>query len=115
VKYVIAIIQPERLDEVLDRLTANHIHLVTVSDVIGRGRQQGLFDSEIYVGIRGRGTLARKVKIEIAVNEAFVQPTIDAITAGARTGEVGDGKIFVLDLPRVIRIRNGDEGSAAIG
>ena len=59
--------------------------------------------------------LLRKVKLEIAVNEEFVQPAIDAIVGGARTGKIGDGKIFVLDLPRVIRIRTGEEGNEAIG
>lgn len=115
-KYIVAIIQPERLDEVLDRLEEKEVHLVTVSNVIGRGRQKGAHsDSEIYVGTRGRGTLVPKIKLEIAVNEAFVQPTVDAILAGARTGRIGDGKIFIFDLPNVLRIRTGEEGSVAIG
>ena len=112
-KYIVAIIQPDRLDEVLDRLTENEIHLVTVSNVLGRGRQKGI--AEVYRSHREAGNLLRKVKLEIAVNEAFVQPTIDAIITGGRTGKVGDGKIFILDLPRVIRIRTGEEGSEAIG
>lgn len=112
-KYVIAIIQPDRLDTVLDLLEENKIHLVTVSTVIGRGRQAGI--AEVYRSHKEAGNLLHKVKLEIAVNDAFVQPTIDAIMRGAQTGNVGDGKIFILDLPRVIRIRTGEEGSDAIG
>ena len=112
-KYVIAVIQPDRLDEVLKRLEEKEIHLATVSSVVGRGRQKGI--AEVYRSHKEAGSLLRKTKLEIAVNEAFVQPTIDAIIAGARTGNIGDGKIFVLDLPRCIRIRTGEEGGEAIG
>ena len=112
-KYIIAIIQPDRLDEVLKRLTEKEIHLVTVTSVVGRGRQKGI--AEVYRSHKEAGSLLRKVKIETAVNEDFVQPAIDAIMGGARSGQIGDGKIFVLDLPRVIRIRTGEEGSPAIG
>jgi nitrogen regulatory protein P-II 1 len=112
-KYVIAIIQPDRLDEVLKRLEEKEIHLVTVSDVVGRGRQKGI--AEVYRGHKEKGSLLRKVKLEIAVNEAFVEPTITAIIDGAKTGQIGDGKIFVLDLPECIRIRTGERGGEAIG
>jgi nitrogen regulatory protein P-II 1 len=112
-KYVIAIIQPDRLDEVLKELTEKEIHLVTVSDVVGRGRQKGI--AEVYRGHKEKGSLLKKVKLEIAVNEAFVEPTIKAITESARTGQIGDGKIFVLDLPECVRIRTGERGSEAIG
>jgi len=112
-KYIIAIIQPDRLDEVLQRLTEKEIHLVTASSVLGRGRQRGV--AEVYRSHKEAGSLLRKVKLEIAVNEAFVQPTVDAILAGARTGQIGDGKVFILDLPRCIRIRTGEEGGEAIG
>ena len=112
-KYVIAIIQPDRLEEVLQRLNDKEIHLVTVTSVMGRGRQKGI--AEVYRSHKEAGSLLKKVKLEIAVNEAFVQPTIDAIIGGARTGQIGDGKIFVLDLPRVVRIRTGEEGTEAIG
>jgi len=112
-KYVIAIIQPDRLEEVLQRLNDKEIHLVTVTSVMGRGRQKGI--AEVYRSHKEAGSLLKKVKLEIAVNEAFVQPTIDAIVGGARTGQIGDGKIFVLDLPRVVRIRTGEEGTEAIG
>ncbi len=112
-KYIIAIIQPDRMDEVLARLTDKEIHLVTVSNVVGRGRQKGI--AEVYRSHKEAGNLLKKVKLEIAVNNDYVQPTIDAIIGGARTGQVGDGKIFVLDMPRVIRIRTGEEGNEAIG
>ena len=114
-KYIVAIIQPDRLDDVLEKLTEKEIHLVTVSQVMGRGRQKGI--SAVYRSHKEVGGLLRKVKLEIAVNEAFVQPTVDAIIAGARTGEgnIGEGKIFVLDLPQCIRIRTGETGSVAIG
>ncbi len=112
-KYIIAVIQPDRLDEVLKRLEEKEIHLVTVTSVIGRGRQKGI--AEVYRGHKEQGSLLRKVKIETAVNESFVQPAIDAIISGARTGQIGDGKIFVLDLPECIRIRTGEKGGQAIG
>jgi len=112
-KYVIAVIQPNRLDDVLQQLTDKEIHLVTVTSVMGRGRQKGI--AEVYRSHKEAGSLLRKVKLEIAVNDAFVQPTIDAILAGARTGEIGDGKIFVLDLPQCVRIRTGETGGVAIG
>jgi nitrogen regulatory protein P-II 2 len=89
------------------------IPLVTVSNVLGRGRQKGV--TEVYRGTKEAGSLLKKVKLEIAVNEAFVAPAIEAITQGARTGEIGDGKIFVLDLGEVIRIRTGERGGEAIG
>ena len=112
-KYIIAIIQPDRMDDVLRRLTEKEIHLVTVTSVMGRGRQKGI--AEVYRSHMEAGTLLKKIKLEIAVNEAFMQPAIDAITEGGRTGNVGDGKIFVLDLPDCIRIRTGERGSPAIG
>jgi nitrogen regulatory protein PII len=112
-KYIVAIIQPDRLEDVLDRLNENEIHLVTVSNVMGRGRQKGI--AEVYRSHKEGGTLLRKLRLEIAVNDAFVKATIDAILAGARTGQIGDGKIFVMDLDRVVRIRTGEEGHEAIG
>jgi nitrogen regulatory protein P-II 2 len=112
-KYIIGIIQPDRLDDVLQKLTEKEIHLVTVSSVIGRGRQQGV--AEVYRSHKEPGNLLKKLKLEIAVNEDFVDKAIDAIIDGARTGQIGDGKIFVLDLPECIRIRTGDKGNDAIG
>jgi len=113
VKYIIAVIQPDRLDEVLERLMEKEIHLVTVSPVMGRGRQKGI--AEVYRSHKEAGSLLKKVKLEIAVNETYVRPTIDAILDGARTGQIGDGKIFILDLPECIRIRTGETGGVAIG
>ena len=112
-KYIIAIIQPHRLDEVKQELYNCDVNLMTVSEVIGHGRQKGV--TEVYRGARETGNMLRKIKLEIAVNEEFVKPTIEAITKGARTGEVGDGKIFVMDISEVIRIRTGETGSKAIG
>jgi len=112
-KYIIAVIQPDRVDEVLRILEEKEIHLVTVTNVLGRGRQKGI--SEVYRGHKEGGRLLKKVKLEIAVNEEFVKATVDAITKGARTGHVGDGKIFILDLPETIRIRTGEIGGLAIG
>ena len=112
-KYIIAILQPDRVDDVLQLLTEKEIHLVTVSPVMGRGRQKGV--AAVYRSHKEAGSLLRKVKLEIAVNDNFVKPTVDAIIQGARTGNIGDGKIFILDLPECIRIRTGETGSAAIG
>jgi nitrogen regulatory protein P-II 1 len=112
-KYIIAIIQPDRLDEVLKKLTEKEIHLVTVSNVVGRGRQKGI--AEVYRSHKEQGSLLKKVKLEIAVNEAFVKPTVDAIIGGAQSGNIGDGKIFILDLPECIRIRTDERGGEAIG
>lgn len=112
-KYIVAVIQPDRLNEVLDELDRREVHLVTVTSVMGRGRQKGV--AEVYRGHKEVGSLLKKVKLEIAVNDNFVQATIDAITTGARTGNIGDGKIFVLDLKECIRIRTGETANVAIG
>ncbi len=112
-KYIIAVIQPDRLNDVLDELEKEEVHLVTVTSVMGRGRQKGV--AEIYRGHKEHGSLLRKVKLEVAVNEDYVPKTIAAITRAARTGQIGDGKIFILDLAQVIRIRTGETDSVAIG
>ena len=112
-KYIIAIIQPHKLEEVKQALEAVDVNLMTVSNVLGQGRQKGY--TEIYRGAKEVGGLLRKVRLDIAVNEAFVEPTIAAINKGARTGEVGDGKIFVLDLADCVRISSGERGGIAIG
>lgn len=112
-KMVVAIIQPFRLDEVKEALYAVDVNLITVSEVLGHGRQGGV--TEVYRGHKETGNLLRKMRLEIAVNENFVEPTIQAIMKGARTGEVGDGKIFVYDLNEVVRIRTGERGTEAIG
>ncbi len=112
-KYIIAIIQPDRVDEVLQLLEEKEIHLVTVSNVLGRGRQKGI--SEVYRSHKEAGSLLKKVKLEIALNDQFVKPAVEAITKGARTGQIGDGKIFVMELDECVRIRTGELDSAAIG
>jgi len=112
-KLIIAIIQPDKLEEVKDELYKAEVNLITASEVLGHGRQKGI--TEIYRGAKETGNLLRKIRLEIAVNENFVEPTIKAIIKGAKTGEIGDGKIFVLDLPQCIRIRTGETGGVAIG
>lgn len=112
-KMVIAIIQPHRLEEVKEALYAADVNLITVSEVLGHGRQGG--QTEVYRGSKETGNLLRKIRLEIAVNEDYVEPTIQAILKGARSGEVGDGKIFVYDLAEVVRIRTGERGNDAIG
>ena len=112
-KLIVAIIQPYRLEEVKKALYEEELTLITVTEVLGHGRQKGV--DEFYRGVKESGNLLRKIRLEIAVNEDFVEKTIKAIIKGARTGKIGDGKIFVVDLPRCIRIRTGDEGSKAIG
>lgn len=112
-KLIIAIIQPDRLDEVLEALAEAEVNLVTVSDVMGRGRQKGV--AEIYRSHVERGGLLRKVKLEIGVNDEYVNVTLEAILTSARTGNIGDGKIFVLDMEQCLRIRTGETGPVAIG
>ncbi len=112
-KYVIAVIQPDRLDPVLDALEEREIHLVTVSNVMGRGRQKGI--SAVYRSQKEAGSLLRKIKLEIAVNDEYLQTTLDAICGSAKSGKIGDGKIFVFDLDHCVRIRTGETGKIAIG
>ncbi|OGS36495.1 MAG: transcriptional regulator [Elusimicrobia bacterium RIFOXYB2_FULL_49_7] len=112
-KLIIAIIQPHRLEEVKEALYKQEINLMTVSEVLGHGRQKGI--DEFYRGAKETGNLMKKIRLEIAVNDNFVAPTVDAIVQGARTGEVGDGKIFILNLEECVRIRTGETGSVAIG
>jgi nitrogen regulatory protein P-II 2 len=112
-KLIIAIIKPDRLEAVKQELYKADVNLITVNEVLGHGRQMGV--TEVYRGAKEMGNLLRKIRLEIAVNEKFVEPTIGAILRGAQTGEVGDGKIFVLDLVECIRIRTEERGNEAIG
>ena len=112
-KYIVAVIQPDKLDEVLEELEKKEIHLVTATAVMGRGRQKGI--SEVYRSHKEAGSLLKKTKLEIAVNDQFVAAAVEAVTKGARTGKVGDGKIFILDLKECVRIRTGEKDSVAIG
>ncbi len=114
-KLIIAVIQPNRLEAVKAALAEVEVFRLTVMDVQGFGRQRG--QTEVYRGHEFTVNLLRKVQLMIAVNEEFLQPTVDAIIRGGRTGEkgeIGDGKIFVLPLDDCIRIRTGERGGEAI-
>jgi len=112
-KLVIAYVKPERFKEVKKELYKAEVHKMSVSKVRGCGQQKGF--TEVFRATSQEVNLLPKIRIEIAVNEDFVEPTIEAIIKGARTGEVGDGKIFVLSLAECVRIRTGDRGGKAIG
>jgi nitrogen regulatory protein P-II 2 len=111
-KIVTAIIKPFKLDEVRDALTTLGVHGMTVSEVKGYGRQKG--HTEIYRGAEYAVNFLPKLKVEVAIAGELVDRTIAAITAAARTGEIGDGKIFVSQLDEVVRIRTGEKGMDAI-
>ena len=112
-KLIIALIQPHKLEDVKKALFDAEIHKMTVSTALGCGQQKGFTES--YRGAITEVNLLKKTRLEIAVNEEFVQPTIDAITKGAKTDNIGDGKIFITDLVQCIRIRTGETGKKAIG
>ncbi|HPN72586.1 MAG TPA: P-II family nitrogen regulator [Candidatus Omnitrophota bacterium] len=112
-KLIIAMIQPHKLPDVKKALFEAEVHKMTVTNALGCGQQKGF--TETYRGVIHEVNLLKKVRLEIAVNENFVKPTIDAIIKGARTGKIGDGKIMVLDLSECIRIRTGETGREAIG
>ena len=112
-KLITAMIQPHKLPDVKKALFDAEIHKMTITNVLGCGQQKGF--QETYRGIVHEVNLLKKVRFEIAVNEDYIQPTIDAIVKGARTDKIGDGKIFVLNLERCVRIRTGEEGNDAIG
>jgi len=112
-KLIIAMIQPHKLPDVKKALYDAEVYKMTVSNVLGCGQQKGF--TETYRGVIHEINLLKKVRLEIAVNENFVEPTINAIIKGAKTDKIGDGKIFVLDLPECIRIRTGERGGKAIG
>jgi len=112
-KLVIAYIQPHKLQDVKKALYKTEVHKMSVTNAVGCGEQHGYEES--YRGIKIEVNLLKKVRLEVAVNQQFLEQTVNAIIEGARTGEIGDGKIFVLDLAECIRIRTGDRGSAAIG
>ena len=116
-KLVIAIIQPHRLEAVKQCLTEVEVFRLTVSDVQGYGRQKG--HTEYFRGQSMQVNLIRKVRLDIVVNDNFVQPTVNAVIKGARSGEsgkgqVGDGKVFVLPLENVVRVSDGQQGGEAI-
>jgi nitrogen regulatory protein P-II 2 len=111
-KIVMAIIKPFKLDEVRDALTAIGVHGMTVTEVKGYGRQKG--HTEIYRGAEYAVSFLPKIKIEVAVPSDQVDKTVDAITAAAKTGQIGDGKIFILGLDSAVRIRTGETDAAAL-
>ena len=111
-KIVMAIIKPFKLEEVRDALTAIGVHGLTVTEVKGYGRQKG--HTEIYRGAEYAVSFLPKIKIEVAVNSDQVDKTIDAITSAAKTGQICDGKIFVINLDHAVRIRTGEADAAAL-
>ena len=111
-KLVIGIVRPEKANDVLEALYRAEVRGVSMSRVQGHGGE--LDRVETYRGTRVQMGLADKVRFEIAVSEAFLEPTIDALCEGARTGDVGDGKIFVLPLERVVRIRTAETDDDAV-
>ena len=112
-KKIEAIIQPEKFDDVKKELFKASVHKMTASRVRGCGQQKGYTES--YRGAIYKINLLPKIKLEIAVNDELVESTISAITKGAYTGEIGDGKIFITDLDECVRIRTKERGPRAIG
>ncbi|MHC4324382.1 MAG: P-II family nitrogen regulator [Planctomycetota bacterium] len=112
-KLIIAYIQPHKLQDVKQALYKNEVFKMSVTNALGCGEQKGYHES--YRGVEFEVNLLKKVRLEIAVNEDFVDKTIEAIIEGAKSGQIGDGKIFLLDLTECIRIRTGEKGSKAIG
>lgn len=111
-KLVVAIVRPEKLNDVLEGLYRAEVRGLTISRVRGHGGETE--QVETYRGTTVKVELHDKVRIEIGVSDNFVKPTVDAILAGGRTGEVGDGKVFVLPVEKVYRIRTGEEDRAAV-
>jgi len=112
-KLIVAFVQPERLNSVKQALYEREIYKISVTNALGCGQQKGYHES--YRGADIEVNLLKKVRLEIAVNESFVQPCVEAIIKGARTGNIGDGKIFIMELVECIRIRTGETGGDAIG
>ncbi|HOK66828.1 MAG TPA: P-II family nitrogen regulator [Anaerohalosphaeraceae bacterium] len=112
-KLIIAYIQPHKLEDVKKALMRRQVGKMSVTNSLGCGEQMGYEES--YRGIKFEVNLLKKVRLEIAVNDNFVDTTVEGIIEGARTGQIGDGKIFILDLAECIRIRTGQRGREAIG
>jgi nitrogen regulatory protein P-II 1 len=111
-KLIVAIIRPEKLNDVLERLYRAEVRGLTVSRVMGHGGETE--QVETYRGTTVKVELHEKVRLEIGVSDSFVEVTVGALLAGANTGEVGDGKVFVLPVERVYRIRTGERDEAAV-
>lgn len=112
-KLITAYIQPEMLNSVKQALFERQVYKMSVTNALGCGEQEGYHEN--YRGADIEVNLLKKLRVEIAINSEFLQAVIDGITAGARTGEIGDGKIFIHDLEDCIRIRTGEKGKKAIG
>ncbi len=112
-KLIVAYIQPHKLNDIKKALYKAEVHKMSVTNAVGCGAQKGYHES--YRGVDVEVNLLKKVRLEIAVNEEYAERTVEAIIEGARTGQIGDGKIFVLDLSECIRIRTGERGKDAIG
>jgi len=112
-KLIIAYIQPDKLNEVKQELYKAEVYKMSVTNALGCGQQMGFTES--YRGVAIEVNLLKKVRVEIAVNDDFVKKTVDAIVAGAKTGTIGDGKIFITPLEDVVRIRSGERGTEAVG
>jgi nitrogen regulatory protein P-II 1 len=112
-KLIIAYVQPHALNEVKQELYKAEVYKMSVTNAMGCGQQKGY--TEQFRGVETEVNLLKKVRLEIAVNDNFVKPAVDAIIKGARSGEIGDGKIFIFPIEECIRIRTGETGSTAIG
>ncbi len=112
-KLIIAYIKPEKLNDVKQELYKHDIMKLSVTNALGCGQQGGYH--ETYRGVDIEVNLLKKIRLEIAVNDNFVDQTVDAITSAARTGMIGDGKVFVIELAQCIRIRTGESGNEAVG
>ena len=112
-KMITTLIQPEKLEDVKAALFKADVHKMTVTSALGCGQQKGY--TETFRGVIDEINLLNKIRIDIAVNEDFVDRTVDAILGAARTGNIGDGKIFITELTECIRIRTGERGKDAIG
>lgn len=112
-KLILAVIRPDKLTDVKKELEDTSVNLLTVVNAIGAGRQKGY--PETYRGVKHDIKLLKKIELQIAVNDDYVEPTIKAISRVARTGNIGDGKIFVLPIEECVRIRTSERGSRAIG
>ena len=112
-KLIIAYIQPEKLNAVKQALYEREVFKISITNALGCGQQKGYH--ETYRGADIEVNLLKKIRLEIAVNNNYVEATVEGIVAGARTGKIGDGKIFIYDLTDCIRIRTGEKGNDAIG
>ncbi len=111
-KYIVAIIKPFKLEEVREALGALGIQGITVTEVKGHGRQRG--HTEFYRGAEYAVSFVPKVKLEVAVDDSIADRVVEAIQTAAQTGQIGDGKIFMLPLESALRVRTGETGSAAL-